>query len=472
MIITFSSSGFAFLSDGHPEVRRRISAAGGRFFGGPQNDRAKNQPYLELLTLFKPFRTVLIGATACIVLLLYRAPAALAAAELQGANPAQWRLIWTTDPATTATLAWNTAMAGKSHRVRLREANGKEIVVDAQRNGRYSARSPKLFYHHARLTHLKPATKYHVELESDGQRSPPLYFVTAPADDVPIGLLYGADSRSGIPERRKMNAMLARMVAESTTAGRTPILALAHGGDYIRDGRQLDQWSAWMSDHELTVGADGRLLPIIPARGNHDRGEMFNEVFAFPPHDTNYYAIQLGPQVRLVTLNTETSIAGDQTTWLEKELAAWRPRCRWLVAQYHRPAFPAVKSPSGALLHWVPLFEQFNVDLVCEGDGHNIKRTPPIRHNVIDPTGVVYIGEGGLGVEQRTPKTDRWYLRPPQAKTGSAHHVQLLIFDRKKITYRVVLLGGKIFDEHYLPVRSAEQRHAAAPARHAASPKG
>ncbi len=378
----------------------------------------------------------------------------------EDSQPIQWRLIWTTDPSTSATLSWNTTDAGKRHRVHLREADSsEEIILEAQRNGKYSAKSPELYYHHAHLVGLEPATQYHVTIESDGKRSPEMYFVTAPAADVPISILFGADSRSGLSERRQMNAMLASMVLESYQPGRVPIIAFAHGGDYIRTGTRLDEWSRWMTDHELTVGPEGRLLPIIPARGNHDLGELFNEVFAFPAKErTNYYAINLSPQVRFLTLNTETSIAGDQTTWLEAELKASRPNHRWLLAQYHKPAFPAVKPPWMNLTHWVPLFEKYNLDLACEGDGHNIKRTAPIRNFKIDPTGVVYIGEGGLGVGQRTPKTDRWYLRPPHAKTGSAHHVQLLTFDEEKITYRVVLLGGKLFDEHQFLVRSPEQR--------------
>ncbi len=384
-------------------------------------------------------------------------------AELEGTNPAQWRLIWHNDPAHSAVLSWSTAEAGQVHRVHLRAEGAEQATtVDAARNGRYTAESPQLYYHHARLNDLSPATKYRVEIESDGRRSPPMFFVTAPVEDVPISVIFGADSRSGLKERREVNAMLAEMVAKSHEPGKTPILAFAHGGDYIVSGTRLDQWSRWMSDHELTVGADGRLLPIIPARGNHDIGKLFNEIFDFPPEDTNYYSVDLGPQVRLVTLNTETSVAGGQVTWLEKELAASRPKYRWLFVQYHRPAYPAVKNPWTNQIHWVPLFEKYDVDLACEGDGHNIKRTPPIREKRIDPTGVVYIGEGGLGVGQRTPKEGLWYLQEPEAKFGVGHHVQVLTFEREELTYRVVLLGGEVFDEHKLlarPPKTAAKPH-------------
>ncbi|MEM8943906.1 MAG: metallophosphoesterase family protein [Planctomycetota bacterium] len=375
-------------------------------------------------------------------------------AELAGSTPAQWRLVWKSDPSTSATLCWSTAVAGSRHEVLLREAGVDDgVSIVAIRNGKYSATTPTLFFHHAKLEKLKPATKYYVTLVSDGQRSPEMYFLTAPAEDLPVSFLFGADSRSGRKARQHMNRMLAGMVTESYLADRVPILALAHGGDYIYDGRDLRLWSQWMSDHELTVGPDGRMLPIIPARGNHDGGEVFNEVFAFPPNDKNYYSTDLGPQLRLVTLNTEISVAGDQQEWLQAELASARPVRRWLVAQYHRPAFPAVKQSWLNLVHWVPLFESYDLDLACEGDGHNIKRSVPIRNFKVDPTGVVYIGEGGLGVGQRSPKRDRWYLTPPQAKTGQGHHVQLLTFDRQQYTYRVVMLDGAVFDESTRPVR-------------------
>jgi len=382
----------------------------------------------------------------------------LADAVLEGTNPAQWRLVWTTNPDTSAALCWSTAEAGEQHRVLLRkeESEGEtpsERVIEASRNGRYSAKTPDLFFHHVHLSELEPATKYHVLFESDGKRSPAMFFVTAPAGDTPLSLLFGADSRSGRDARRKMNAMLSRMFTESQTTDRAPILAFAHGGDFVQDGRKLEQWSQWMTDHELTTGADGRLMPIIPARGNHDGGKLFNEVFAFPPGDKNYYSTNLGPQVRLITLNTETSVSGDQLEWLKAELPASRAEKRWLLAQYHRPAFPAVKQPWLNLMAWVPQFEKHNVDMVCEGDGHNIKRTVPIRDFKLDPTGVVYIGEGGLGVGQRTPKNHRWYLNSPQAKTGKGHHIQLLTFDREQLAYRVVMLGGEVFDESFRPVR-------------------
>jgi len=399
------------------------------------------------------------------IIALVLLPILLAGAAAQAQQPAEkrpatapsgWRVIWTGDPATQATISWNTRHEGERHSVFLdtepldtdRLDDARQVA--AQRNGRYTAGSSdvgSLYYHHARLRELEPDTKYHFVVESDGHRSPPLHFRTAGVEP-PFALLFGGDSRSDPETRREVNRLIARLIDEQKR-----LLAFAHGGDYIARGDNLDQWHQWMNDHELTVSAEGRVLPIIPARGNHDRGPLFNEVFDFPEDDRNYYALSFDSACRVITLNTETSAAGDQKTWLAGELKTARSTYDWVLVQYHRPAWPAVKSPGSAKQHWVPLFEKHDVDLVCEADGHTIKRTPPIRDGQADPTGVTYIGEGGLGVGQRTPKIeDRWWLQPP-GKAGRGHHVHLLTVGPRQLEIRVLLLEGETFDRHTLKRR-------------------
>jgi len=247
--------------------------------------------------------------------------------------PRHVRAVWTRSPATDITISWTTSGAGSDHAVRLRREGEEEwIKIPSQRNEQYAARlddRPAPYAHHARLAELEPATKYHVVCESDGERTREFYFTTAPDDDRPIALIFGGDSRSGIDARQQMNRMMARMVSEQAAAGRPPIVGLAHGGDFIVDGRRLDQWLQWLSDHELTTADDGRLLPVIPTRGNHDMGPLYDQVFDFPKGDGNYFALDLGTEVRLATLNTEISTAGDQRDWLARELAAERWRRRW-----------------------------------------------------------------------------------------------------------------------------------------------
>jgi acid phosphatase type 7 len=374
-------------------------------------------------------------------------------AKVAGKGPSQWRVIWTQDPATSATVSWTTATKGKTHQVSYakqypnKDVKKESTVVLSHRDGPYSGADGE-HYHHARLTGLKASTAYRFVITSDGESSPPMHFTTAPADDRDFHLLFGGDSRSGHFTRAQVNLLMAALAEEDED-----LIAFAHGGDYISSGKNWGQWSRWLSQHELTVAASGKVLPIIPTRGNHDGGPLYDEIFDSPGSSgKNYFSTKLSSKVALVTLNSEISVGGSQRTWLGKTLSSLRPEVRWLLAEYHRPAWPAVKKPGSPKQFWVPLFEQFNVDLAVESDGHVIKRTVPIRNEKKDSTGVVYVGEGGLGVSQRRPDRNRWYLKAP-GMTGVGHHVMRVSFGKKQLDYEVILLDRKVADRTQLRPR-------------------
>ncbi len=395
-------------------------------------------------------------ARAALPLLLVAAPLAVNAQALTGNAPGHLRLVWTEDPAHRTTFSWSTTSEGGTHEVHLdTQPRGGSVgayarTVAAQSSGAYATGGAA--YHHATVDGLEPSTTYWFVVVSDGQASPERHFVTAPVDDRPFRILSGGDSRApGEAERRTMNGIIAQLAGEDES-----IIALAHGGDYIQSDGAWDEWDSWMADHGGTFTAGGRVLPIIPVRGNHEGdGAMYNEVFGFPGgtgEGLDYFTTQLGANVRLINLDTNSSIGGDQAAWLDQELAAAQAG-RWILASYHRPAFPAVKTPSAALQFWVPLFEQHDVDVVLESDGHVLKRTVPIRNGQQDPTGVVYVGEGGLGVPQREPN-DEWYLQAP-GMAASAHHVQRFSFSPEALVYEAIGIDGTVADTYTFQPRRA-----------------
>lgn len=311
---------------------------------------------------------------------------------------------------------------------------------------------PNNIGHSVLLEDLKPATTYYLVFVSGKYKSREFHFVTAPDDDRPFQLLFGGDSRRGPqwPEvhedRRQVNQLMAGLLEEHPG-----IIALAHGADYCAKA----EWTFmtdWLSDHELTTTKGGRLLPIIPARGNHDRGITFEEMFYWPKREHNYYyATDLTKGAVLLTLNTEISHAGDQRDWIAKTLKEYRSgEPRWVIAQYHVPAYGSVKEYAqgeSQRQHWVPLFEEFQVDLVMEADHHSLKRTVPIYQDKENAEkGIVYIGDGGLGVPQRDPDTTRWYLQAP-GMTSNGHHVHLIEFTDEMIKGTAIGLERKILDQ-------------------------
>lgn len=371
----------------------------------------------------------------------------VADAQQGGGAIEQLRVVWEEDPAHHARISWTTAAAPGAATVhydtqpRQGQPGAYAFTVTTLESGHYDGEDTPLF-HHAELEGLEPSTRYYFTVEVDGETSPELWFETAPVDARRVRLLYGGDSRSDWEDRRRMNQRMAQLVEQDPE-----ILALWHGGDFVDEGGDWNDWDAWLDDHTLTITSEGRILPVIPTRGNHERsGGVYNNVFGTPGADRlhNYFTTQMGPHARLLTLDSEASMLGDQRDWLERELIDAQ-QSRWILAGYHTPAWPAVKIAGPALYHWVPLFERYRVDLVCENDGHALKRTVPILDEQQDPDGVVYVGEGGLGVKQRTPDPERWFLKEPGV-TMSAHHVQVLTIEPDRLAVEAIGMDGEVLD--------------------------
>jgi hypothetical protein len=82
-------------------------------------------------------------------------------ASVKGDGPSQWRVIWTKEPSTKATISWTTAKKGSGHKVRYgirSEGKLNEVgkILEAQRSGAYSGAKGQ-YYHHARISGLKPS---------------------------------------------------------------------------------------------------------------------------------------------------------------------------------------------------------------------------------------------------------------------------------------------------------------------------
>ncbi len=371
---------------------------------------------------------------------------------LKGTTPAQWRVMWNGDASREATISWSTKQQGSKHRVLYGTSADKlDLIQDCQVNEPYRAGSKPnevvgAFYHHARISGLKPDTTYHFVMESDGESSRTLHFRTAPQSGTGFSIIHGGDSRSGLDDRCRMNLLIAALARDDDK-----ILAFAHGGDYVKSGHSWDEWRMWLSHHELTTAPDGRVLPIIPARGNHDGGAFYGQIFDQNRPGGIWYLTRLGKDVALVTLDTSAA-AAPQAEWLETQLSSLRPQTRWLMVQYHRPMYPAIKGPAEQAPIFCPLFDKYNVDIALESDGHCMKRTVPIRDGKKDPSGVIYVGEGGLGVQQKKPSRNQWYLQDGGV-AAYGHHVMRFDFTDEALRCRFILMNRKVWDDHSVKAR-------------------
>jgi len=401
------------------------------------------------------------------------------------------RVIFGEKPDDKAVVAWSSAEWDEETTAQVRYGlattpcpdDDSTCIVDAS-SGQYAGDSGD-FYHHALLDDLHPDRRYYFQVGADGVWSDRIHsFQTAPrrSTDASFKLLVGGDSRMrntaddedscapagesefkiANPEpgegeavwlrgrecRQEMNGLMADLFARNDD-----IVALWHGGDYISDGREWLQWCLWLDDHAATT-VDGRLLPIIPTRGNHEKDrELYGQVFGYPgmedlqssPRDIHVTTVG---RVEMYTLDSEMGKDEIQELWdideddwkwsnakafvgekLREELQSSDSAVTWRMASYHHPAFPAAKSRNSdgkdILKEWVPIFEDFGFDLVFESDGHAYKRTEPRFRDSEQPHaegGVVYMGEGGLGAPLRTPKSDLGYIE----EDGKFRHVMLV----------------------------------------------
>ena len=304
--------------------------------------------------------------------------------------------------------------------------------------------SPDYFYHQAPLTKLTPSTVYYLAVKTAEGISREYHFRSAPQEGETFKLIYAGDSRTHVDMARQINEQISGMIETDET-----IAGLLHGGDYAVTTRR-DVWVQWLEAYALTTTEDGKLLPIIPVIGNHDVGgdsPIFRQAYGYPGGTKDYYTCQLTPSIGIVCLNTEISAEGNQRKFLQKALTRLKKdQVKWQIAAFHRPAYPGVKKPSVAKVSWVPLFEEFNIDLVLESDGHCIKRTVPIRGDKEAADGIVYLGEGGYGAPQRDPELERWYLQGDNAFASKGDHVMMLEFTPDTVNYSAILNTGEVVD--------------------------
>ena len=361
------------------------------------------------------------------------------------------RVIWTKNPAHEAVISWHTL---NSHQINeVMYSKDKLSLYSDDKNFRQNAfYSKKIsqadkYVQHVHLKNLEADQIYYFVARSGNNFSKKFFFITAPNKQKKFNIIFGGDSRSDRDNRQNMNHVIRRVFEEYKA------IAFCHGGDFVANGFSWSQWNDWLDDYEKITTTKGQLLPLIPTRGNHEfNSHLFNEIFAWPGEGFVYYTVAI-QNMSLIVLNTEISIAGQQKKWLEDELKKAKKSSRWILANYHRPAWPAVKSPSAAKYHWVPLFEKYQVDLVFESDGHTLKKTVPIWHKRRDPVkGIVYVGEGGLGVRQRKPKhKDKWYFQAPGFAT-SKHHIQLLKVESNKMDFEIYDIDYELYNRvEFLP---------------------
>ena len=294
---------------------------------------------------------------------------------------------------------------------------------------------------YARLTGLQPDTAYYFVIKDSEGVSKRFWFKTAPNDpNTRLSIIAGGDSRNNRVPRQNANRLVAKIRPH----------AVLFGGD-MTSSSTSSQWQNWFEDWQLTIGADGRIIPVVAARGNHESANDIRDLFDIPTDaGGEFYALSFGGNlIRTYTLNTEVTPAGTQGSWLTNDLAANSANHTWAVAQYHRatrPHEPGKAEQNDQYDAWSKPFYTHAVQLVMESDSHVVKRTWPIIPSTgagsdqgfvradNDPNRAVYVGEGCWGAPLRNASDTKSWTRA----AGSFNQFKWLWIDKTKIELRTI----------------------------------
>lgn len=369
-----------------------------------------------------------------------------------GSEPEVLYLSWIHDPSSTMLIQWHTENNDKGNLIYYKaEWDTEWHLADGSH---LSIPHRTVLVHKVEVVNLQPDTKYQFRI---GKRGKIYCFRTMPKElNRAIRFIVGGDAYMRFRRFHKMNKRIAKQNPDFIVLGGDIAYANDNHHIYTRAQSSLQRWQTFFSEYKDTlVNSDGCLIPLIAVVGNHDvkngkkAQELFFKLFTFPEKLTAYRALDFNNYLSLILLDTGhlDPIAGLQTEWLRSALQERQGRNN--LAIYHIAAYPSnysYKSSDAATIrkNWVPLFEEYKVPFVFEHHNHTFKRTYPIKKNLVDADGIIYLGDGSWGVPPRTvfPEKKTWYLEK-SARSNCVWQVEL---SEKGYKFKAFNEKGKIID--------------------------
>lgn len=365
-------------------------------------------------------------------------------------TPKNIHLTYQNDPAHNVTVIWQTQNSTSGDTVLYDTVShgGNYSLYPNSTIGSHHTYSGALGYiHQAELTNLIPDTIYYFICGGSGNYSGERAFKTAPSSASDFEFVAGGDSRTN-PADRTLVSQAMRHTNPSF---------VMHCGDMVENGLDQSQWDSWFIDvNDNWIGDNGLTIPVIPCLGNHENNATnYYGQFALPGNGQWYY-VDWGPDLRIIVLNSEaypSQISTDERNWLDGVLNN-TPSNMWKIVMFHRNVYNS--SGSGGhgnaidlQQYWVPLFDQYHVNIVIQGHTHHYHRTLPMysNNNVSSyQNGTMYLTTGGWGapLENYVPQSYSAY------GNKTLHFTLISVFQNQTIHLEAKDINGYTFDSVWL----------------------
>jgi hypothetical protein len=387
------------------------------------------------------------------------------------------------DASSQMVVSWHALQSVGNPRVVLGRLDGKfEQTVEAEATSYTDVKSGQTVYaYHTKFDRLRADFTYLYGAMHDGAEPEFGTFRTSPRGRAPftftsfgdqgtptLGKRYVPPPGVTIPNPPFVNDNLGSPAASDITHGLERLQPLFHlfNGDLsyanLAEDRVRTWWDFWENNSR-----SARKRPWMPSAGNHEN-ELGNGPIGYRAYQTYFslpesagqtdatrglwYSFTAG-SVRVISIaNDDVTYqdggdfyvrgysSGAQKLWLEKELATARndQEVDWVVICMHQTAISTANMSNGADLgireEWLPLFDNYGVDLVLCGHEHHYERSHPIRGqernatltpvatattiDVIDTSkGTVHMVIGGGGT---SAPTNLRLFNPPQCRVITA----------------------------------------------------
>ena len=324
------------------------------------------------------------------------------------------------------------------------------------------------YIHEATLTGLTPNTKYEYRVGYGTDRRSDWYRLETAGASVYDVLIY-PDSQSG--DYSQWEEIV------KSSALRNPRTALYISmGDLVDNGEHAYQWRTWLN----SIKPLSANVPLATTLGNHEMYTLdwkmrepyaYLNYFAVPPNgneifNRRYYSYDFG-DVHYVVLDTmlyesnhednhdthHPDLYDVQVQWLRQDLTANTKK--WIVVLMHRDPFQYAFDRSDANravgfddegVLFMPIFDEFNVDLVLSAHLHSYRNRGHVRNFERDASGPLYILTGIAG-DARRPKWKQHPLDVYVAPDRDKNNYMTMTVTPNKLIVKAFLTDGTQLDE-------------------------
>ncbi|GAB5518830.1 MAG: hypothetical protein RhofKO_10810 [Rhodothermales bacterium] len=311
--------------------------------------------------------------------------------------------------------------------------------------------------HHVHLDDLEPSTRYYYEVYSGNDRTQPqtsFYTARRDAENAFTFLVLG-DSGVDSPVQWQLADQMRALM------DRHRVDFVVHVGD-VHQGSGDDYDAVYFEPYADII----KNINVFTSLGNHDTytdgGAVYLDDFYLPhnnPDSTERYYSFRWANAFFIALDTniDYSPGSPQYRWFESELQRpLRDSTDWTFVYAHHPPYSEYWTnyygEEAVQNHLMPLFEQYDVDMVMNGHTHSYERGEKAHVHYL------VTGGGGGGLDDFFVDHEHIHV------SKGAHHFTRIDVDGE--TLRVEALGpqGERIDRYLVHKRASVQVEPEAPA--------